>query len=440
MMPVVHKFGGSSLATIVLLEAAAQRIANIRRAGPVVVVVSAQGDTTDALLAQAGEVAAQPPPRELDQLLATGEYASAALLAMALQQLGVPAVSLTGPQAGVRAAGGHGAGTVAEVRPARIRRVLADGVVPVVAGFQGVNRDGDIVTLGRGGSDTTAVALAAALDTRVCVIWTDVDGVCTADPRLVPAARVLSTVEVRVMAEMAFAGAQVLHPRAVGLAGRSGVDIHVGSALSGRLGTTVSNRRAGLEWCGVTAVAHDQELALVTVTGPARSAGRVADVFAVLATRSVPIDMLAQSRLHDGAWRLSFAAHGAELDPVRGPLCRVVSGQSGRIDIDDDAGKVSVVGDGLVNRPDYLIRFQAALATVRADPSHLVAAAQHRISAAVPRRQTARAVAALHREFGLAGRIDRAGDDLVGDRAGDDGDRNGSRDALTPADGSPRHE
>jgi aspartate kinase len=259
MPTVVQKYGGSSLATAKRISTAADRIERIHNKGrPVVVVVSATGDTTDELLKLAARVSTAPPPRETDQLLATGECVSAALLAMALLERGIPAVSLTGSQAGIRVTGAYGAGLIEGVRTDRIRRLLTAGSVVVVAGFQGVNGAGDVVTLGRGGSDTSAIALAAALEARACQIYTDVAGVCTADPRAVPDARLLTTIPTDVMAELAFAGAKVLHPRSVELAQLSQVDIEVRDSSTGAPGTVVEHRSAGLESGGcVIAVAHD---------------------------------------------------------------------------------------------------------------------------------------------------------------------------------------
>jgi aspartate kinase len=243
MATVVHKYGGSSLASVGQINSVACHVAQTSRAGhAVVVVVSARGDTTDELLALVGQVCAAPPAREVDQLLGTGECASAALLAIALEALGVRAVSLTGAQAGILASGRHGSGRVEAVLASRIRELLRSGVVVVVAGFQGVNAAGDLVTLGRGGSDTTAVAIAAELNIDVCEIRTDVAGVFTADPRTVAGARLLATVPAGVMAEMAFAGARVLHSGALELATLRGVDIRVADARSSEPGSFVTGR------------------------------------------------------------------------------------------------------------------------------------------------------------------------------------------------------
>jgi aspartate kinase len=394
MPTLVQKYGGSSLATVAKVEHVARRVAAAHRAGnAVVVVVSARGATTDRLLDLASRVSRVRPDRELDQLLATGECASAALLALALAGIGVPAVSLTGAQAGVSTTGPHGRGTVAALHPERVLHLLADGNVVVVAGFQGVNAAGDVVTLGRGGSDTTAVALAARLAADGCAIYTDVDGVYTADPRAVPDARVQPTVDVRVMAEMAAAGARVLHPRSVQLAQARGVAVHVGNACAAEPGTLITV--AGFESHGaVVGVAHDLDVAQVLLRGPGGRQGAgapAADVLAALASHAVPADLVGQ----DGS-RIGFTVRRADLPRVHRDLRRL-----GRITVDQNVGKVSVVGTGLLDRPEYPARMAAALAKAGITTPWL-AASQLRISVTTRLDRAVDAVRVLHREFELA--------------------------------------
>jgi aspartate kinase len=364
-----------------------------------VVVVSARGAATDELLAQAAAVGAARSPgaglREVDQLLATGECASAALLALALRAIGVPAVSLTGAQAGIVATGGYGAGVVERVLPDRLTQVLGTGAVAVVAGFQGVDRNGDVVTLGRGGSDTTAVALSAALATGRCEIYTDVAGVLTADPRLVERARVHTGLSSAVTFELASAGARVLHARCVALAERHGIDIYVARATSPVGGTLVRGRRhAGAEQQpGVVGVAHREDAARVVVTragGPAVGLG--ADVLGLLAAHETAVDMVSA-----GGSEFAFTVRGSAVDGIHDDL-RTVAGPAARIAVDESAATVSLVGIGLLDHPRYAVRMLAALHGDGLDPSGL-SMSHHRACVTVRRDRAADAVRAVHRQF-----------------------------------------
>ncbi|MEV4511734.1 aspartate kinase [Dactylosporangium sp. NPDC049525] len=398
---VVQKYGGSSLATLERVRRVADRIAKER--GPVAVVVSAQGDLTDTLIRTAAGYGAAPPARELDQLLATGESASAALLAIALHDIGVPAVSLTAAQAGVLAEGRHGAGVIAAVQTDRVRRVLRDGQVAVVAGFQGIGADDDVVTLGRGGSDTTAVALAAELGARRCEIYTDVDGVYSADPRVVSVARVLPEVDVAVMAEMAFAGARVLHSRSVELAAMEGIEIHVRSSLTDGRGSVISGG-AGvkvLETRGViVAVTHDMDVARVLVH--TRGAGRdlAAEVLGLLAGHAVPVDLVARSGTYEEEFRMGFTIRRNDAERVRPDLARFAAALGGGVVVEEHVGKLSVVGMGLLNRPQYTARMLAALSAAGITTSW-ISTSQLRTSVAVPLDRVLDGVELLHREFEL---------------------------------------
>jgi aspartate kinase len=417
MSVTVQKYGGSSVATVERIRQVAARIAGTRRDGaPTVVVVSARGDTTDDLLGLADQVSGVRPTRELDQLLATGEVGSAALLALALHDLGVPAVSLTGGQAGIVATGPHGAGLVAAVRTARIQRELATGAVVVVAGFQGVDADGDVVTLGRGGSDTTAVALAVALGQPQCEICTDVDGICTADPRLVPGARVLSTVDADAMAELAFAGAAVLHPRAVTLADRYGVQVRVTNAHAAGPGTVVvpvDRDRGGrpadpVERPGeVLAVAHDLDTALLQASAAPGAPDPTGDLLGGLAELGIPVDLLSRTVADDGV-RIGCVVRRSDLDRVEK---LVASSRTGRLSgmtgadrgvrVRDGVGKVSLVGSGLLDRPDVAGRLVRALAANGIEPIW-IGCSQRRIGVVVRLDRTRPAVTVVHQEFDLA--------------------------------------
>ncbi len=399
MVVLVQKYGGSSLSTLDKVRAVAQRVATEHLAGrPTVVVVSARGDTTDDLLRAAhniGELPESPATaRELDHLLVTGECASAATLAMALLCLDVPAVSLSGRQAGIKVTGRHGAGVVDAIDTTRIVRLLEAGNVVVVGGFHGVNEAGDMITLGRGGSDTTAVALAAALGARECEIYTDVDGVYTADPRIVPTARKVPNIGPAVMAEMAFAGAGVLHSRAVELAAMRKVAVHVRSSTGADLGTVVAD---DLETGNpVVAVTHDLDVARVLIRGNGDLAAKILDV---LARNSVPVDLIARSGPHEDEFRMGFTVRRSDVVEVRLALERAA--EDGGVRIDEDVAKVSLVGMGLLSRPTYVARMLAALSAADI-PTSWVFTSQVRASVTVPRDRVAAAVALLHQEFGLA--------------------------------------
>lgn len=416
MEVVVHKYGGSSLSTFSKVLTIAEYTAAARQDGrPPVVVVSARGDTTDDLLRAVDEVSGQirspEVGREIDQLLATGECASAALLALAISRLGVPAVSLTGAQAGILAQGNPGCGVITDVRAERVRRLLAEGVIPVVTGFQGVTASGDVITLGRGGSDTTAVAMASALVAWGCEIYTDVDGVFTADPRVVPAARRLRAVDVGTMAEMAFAGARVLHSRAVELAGIGRVEIRVRGSFSRGPGTLISlPPRSGsaaphgagdsmLENDGaISAIVHDLDVARVLVHSRLGRTDLAVDVLSALAGLAIPIDMVARSGPSEEEFRMGFTIRRGDTDRIRLALADLTGHSQVSLRVDDDLGKVSVVGMGLLSRPEYAARMISALAAEGITTSW-ISTSQLRASAIVARHRVVRAVEVLHREF-----------------------------------------
>jgi len=408
---VVRKYGGSSLATTERIRAVAERVGSVHRSGQsVVVVVSAQGETTDNLLRLAAEFNPVLSGRELDQLLATGETSSAALLAIALQSQGVPAAALTGPQSGILAIGPHGAGIIVAVDTERLVRLLRTGHVVVVAGFQGMTADGDVITLGRGGSDITAVAIAAELRTGRCEIYTDVHGVYTADPRVAPFARVIPEVNVDVMTEMSFAGARVVHSRAAELAALYGVDIHVKHSSIKSPGTIIRGGDGGemLESSvAVVAVVHDLDVARVTVRFRGINGDSATDVFRFLAERSVAVDMATLSDGTENGFSVGMTVRRNELGPVRRSLEAMAERRSGTVEVNDAVGKLSMVGTGLLSRSEYAARMLTAL-TEAAIPASSMASSQLRISVTVPASEVVRAVGVLQSEFGLDSAENRA--------------------------------
>ena len=398
---LVRKYGGTSVADDASVRRVARSVAAARQDGrPTVVVVSAQGHTTDDLLARAAAFGAGAS-REVDQLLGTGEIASAALLALALRALGVPATSLTGAQAGIGAYGPAGAAVVAGVDPTRLHRLLAAGEVPVVAGFQGVDARGDLLTLGRGGSDTTAVALAGALGAQRCEIWTDVDGVFSADPRAVPDARPLPAVGVDVMVEMAFAGARVLHSRAVELAAAREVPLLVRNTFSAAPGTTIEGNTV-LEEFGITAVTHDPDVVRVLVR-TART-DLAAPLLEILAGQNVGADLVARSGPYEEEFRMGFTIRDSDATRVLPALRDAVSTVDGTVVVDGDVGKVSLVGVGLLNRPAHTARMLGALSAAGI-PTSWVSVSQLRTSVIVPRDRLLAAVTLLHDAFGLGAAV-----------------------------------
>src|SRR5215210_3316552 len=387
---VVQKYGGSSVATAEHIKAVAERVGRARGSGlDLVVVVSAMGKTTDRLLRLAGEVSRDPSPREIDQLLATGEEQSVALLAMALHDKGVPAVSLTGPQAGMTVTGRYGSGVISEIRPERVHKLLGDGQVVIVAGFQGMNSLGDVMTLGRGGSDTTAVALAAAMKAERCEIYTDVDGVYTADPRIVREARRINVISPEEMAEMSWRGAKVMHPRAVELGALYGVEIHVRSSFGEDPGTMIT-RGDNLEHL------ETRE----TLTGIRTGPGTLSRVFAPLAERGISVDVIVESGVKEGAADVAFTVRRADFEEARRLAGEVASSLGGQVQGERDLGKVSVVGTGMLNRPGYAARMFAALGEAGI-PIRMVSTSEIQVTCVLPAERVEEAVRVLHRDFEL---------------------------------------
>jgi len=407
---VVQKYGGSSVADADGIKRVAQRIVVTRKAGhSVVVVVSAMGDTTDELHDLARQVSPLPPARELDMLLTSGERISMALLAMAIANLGLSARSYTGSQAGVITDDAHGKARIIDVTPGRISGALADGAIPIVAGFQGVSASGkDVTTLGRGGTDTTAVALAVALQADVCEIYTDVDGVFTADPRIVPAARRIPAISYEEMLEMAASGAKILQLRCVEYARRYGVPIHVRSSFSNRPGTWVSDqpREAegpGMEQAIISGVAHDRSEAKVTVMGVPDVVGQAAKIFRAIATAGINIDMIVQniSAATTGLTDISFTLARADGEAALAAL-RAVQEEIKYEDLlyDDRIGKVSLVGAGMRSHPGVTATFFGALAEAGVN-IEMISTSEIRISVVVDENEVDAAVTATHRAFNL---------------------------------------
>ena len=408
MALVVQKYGGSSVADADSIKRVAKRIVDTRKAGnDVVVAVSAMGDTTDELVDLAQQVSPLPPGRELDMLLTAGERISMALLAMAIANLGYEARSYTGSQAGVITDSSHGKARIIDVTPGRIRSALDEGAIVIVAGFQGVSQDTkEITTLGRGGTDTTAVALAAALGAQVCEIYTDVDGVFSADPRIVPTARRLPRISYEEMLEMAACGAKVLHLRCVEYARRYSIPVHVRSSFSTRQGTWVTDEDEGvdqMEQAIISGVAHDRSEAKITVVGVPDKPGEAAVLFRAIAAAEINIDMIVQniSAAATGRTDISFTLPKSDGQTAMAALSRIQD-QVGFEDLlyDDQVGKVSLIGAGMRSHPGVSATFFGALADAGVN-IEMISTSEIRISVVVRGEDVDAAVTAVHSAFEL---------------------------------------
>jgi len=401
---VVQKYGGSSVATAEHIVAVAHRVKKAYESGlSLVVVVSAMGKTTDRLLALACEVSRAPSPREIDQLLSTGERQSVALLAMALHDRGVAATSLSGPQAGMKISGRHGSGVISEIQPERMRSLLCEGQVVIVAGFQGENALGDVMTLGRGGSDTTAVALAAALEADRCEIYTDVDGVYTADPRVVPQARRIPLISSSEMAEMAWRGAKVMHPRAVELGALYGVEIHVRSSFDEGPGTIIREGK-DLEFLEtretVAGIVHDLNVSRITLTGIRTGPGTMSRIFTPLAEAGLSVDVIVESAPKKGSSDVAFTVGRADFVEARSIAGEVANALGGVVEGEEELGKVSVVGTGMFNRPGYAAKMFEALGEAGI-PIRMVSTSEIQVTCVIPADKVEEAVRRLHEDFEL---------------------------------------
>ncbi|WP_420176826.1 aspartate kinase [Luteococcus sp. OSA5] len=404
---IVQKFGGSSVADAASIKRVARRILNAKLAGnDVVVVISAMGDTTDELMDLALQVSPQPKARELDMLLTTGERQSAALLAMALSDLGAEARSYTGSQAGVITTGKHGDARIIDITPGRVEQALNEGNVVIVAGFQGVSQTTkDVTTLGRGASDTTAVALAAALHADHVEIYSDVDGVFTADPRIVPGARHIPEISYEEMLEMAANGAKILHLRCVEYARRENVPVHVRSSFSDKPGTWVKDLPEGskMEQALITGVAHDRSEAKITIVGVPDRPGEAAEIFDTIARSEINIDMIVQnvSQVASGRTDISFtlpSTDGRKAIEVLNSMKDQIKFEE--LLYDDQIGKVSIIGVGMRSHPGVTASFFRALADASINID-MISTSEIRISVVVDAEQVDDAVRAAHTAFGL---------------------------------------
>ena len=403
MSRIVQKYGGSSVATAEKIQHVARRIAVRRRAGDeVVVTVSAMGDTTDDLIELARQINTKPNPREMDVLLSTGEIVSSTLLSMALEANGVAAISLTGAQAGIHTDEVYGRARIAEIDTARLERELGAGRVVIVAGFQGISENLDVTTLGRGGSDTTAVALAAALHAVACEIYTDVPGIFTADPRVCPEARPLRDIGYEEMLELATTGARVMHARAVEVGAIYNVDILVASTFDATAPGTLIHRETSMEQGNkVRGIAHQDHIAKVTVRGVPDQPGIAAHIFEPLADAGVSVDTIVQNASVENLTDLTFTVAPGDLDKateVISGLLATIGG--GGIVTAPDLGTVSVVGTGMASAPGYAARMFKTLFDNQIN-IEMISTSDIRITCVVESARVGDAVRALHAAFEL---------------------------------------
>jgi aspartate kinase len=399
---IVQKFGGSSVASAELIQRVARRIAATRaERGRVVAVVSAMGDSTDELISLAHKVNPAPPSREMDQLLSTGETITAPLMAMALERLGVPAISLTGLQAGIRTSSVHRSARIVDIVPQRIIDELGRGRVVVVAGFQGVDDALDITTLGRGGTDTTAVALAVELGAERCEIYTDVAGVYTADPRVEPRARPIPEIAYQEMLEFAAVGAKVMHPRAVEIGETYSMPIVVRSTFEDQPGTLICQHPAMEDRQKIRGIAHDSGVAKVILTRVPDRPGIAAAVFGAIGKAGINVDIIVQNVSHDGFTDLSFTIAEEDLSrsrPVLEEVARDV--QAGQVVTDTGIATVSVVGTAFLGTPGMFARIFDALSAQGINVEQITTSQIH-VTVIIARDRVADAVRALHAEFEL---------------------------------------
>ena len=402
MALIVQKYGGTSVADPDRMRAVAENVAFTRRRGDqVVVVVSAMGKSTDNLIALANSVSKTQPGREMDMLLTTGERVSMALVSMALADIGVPAVSFTGSQVGIVTDTAHGKAKILEVKGDRVREALAEGKVCVVAGFQGISTDKEITTLGRGGSDTTAVALAAALSADSCEIYTDVTGVFTADPRVVPQARKLAHISFDEMLEMAGAGSKVLALRSVEFARNHNVPLHVRSSFTWEQGTWVTGQEPSMEDPIISGVVTDLSESKVTVVGVPDRPGISATLFEPLAAANVNVDMIVQNTSHDGTTDISFTMPKADMATAESIVSRIAAEIGARgVEHDSDIAKISLVGAGMKSSPGIAAKMFRTLANEGVNIM-MISTSTIRISVVTGASDLERAARALHTAFGL---------------------------------------
>ena len=399
----VQKYGGSSVADAECMRRVAKRIYDTQQAGnQVVVVVSAMGDTTDDLIALAKQVNPEPNEREMDSLMATGEMASSAVLTMALHALGAKAISMTGQQAGIKVDGTHLKAKIQEINPRRIQQHLKQGCVVVVAGFQGMNPAEDVATLGRGGSDTTAVALAAALKADRCQILKDVDGVFTANPRVVPAARKLDEIAYEEMLELASCGAEVLQSRAVEFAKNYGVVLEVLSSFEVKPGTLVREEDEKMEQMIIRGIAADKNQAKATLLGVPDTPGVAARIFKALAAANINVDMIVQNVSAAGVTDVSFTVAKDDINKTKRviePLVKQI--KAAGLNFDGDIAKVSIVGVGMKSHSGVAYQMFEVLAANKIN-IEMISTSEIKISVAIRAQDADQAVRALHAAFGMA--------------------------------------
>ena len=402
MALIVCKFGGTSVASPERIRNVAKRLIKRKQEGnEVVAVVSAMGKTTDELMGLAAALNDNPPKRELDRLLSTGEQVSMALLAMAIEARGYQAMSFTGRQAGIETDGTHAKAKIVKVHNERIKEALAAGYIPVIAGFQGIDQNGDMTTLGRGGSDTTAVAVAWGIEADMCEIYSDVEGVYSADPRICPHARKLKEISYDDMLEMSAAGSGVLQMRAVEFAKKYNVVIHSRSAFSELEGTYVKETTDMMEEAVITGIAHDTSEVKVTIRGVPDTTGVAARVFSALAGNMINTDMIIQNVSEDGVTDISFTCPGADLEKAQETLDAVLPEINAReVVVDENIGKVSLVGTGMKSSPGVAARAFTVLGDNKINIL-AISTSPIRLSVVVDAAQVAEAVRVLHTAFGL---------------------------------------
>lgn len=399
---IVQKFGGSSVANTDRIKNVANRVAETRRKGyDVVVVVSALGDTTDDLLALASKISSRPPERELDMLLSTGEQVSVALLAMALNELGFQARSFTGAQVGIITDSSHTKAKIVDISADRLKKVLKKGRIAIVAGFQGVDLEQEITTLGRGGSDMTAVALAKVLDAELCEIFTDVKGVYTADPRVVKSARKLKTISYEEMLELASMGAQVMQARSMEVAGKFNVPMHIRSSISREEGTIVTKEVKDMEDVLVRGVTANKDEAKITVCDVPDKPGEASRLFQKLADSDVNVDMIIQNVSRTGSTDISFTVSRKDIirteEVVRNAARQIAAGN---VKVTKDIAKLSVVGIGMRSHSGVAAKMFKALASHKINID-MISTSEIKISCVISEKNADKAVRALHKAFGL---------------------------------------
>jgi aspartate kinase len=399
---IVMKFGGSSVGTPERMQRVAKRIIERQQEGnDIVVVVSAMGDTTDDLIDQSKLLNPNPPAREMDMLLSVGEQISIALLSMTIHQLGGGAVSFTGWQAGIRTEAVHGKAKMTNIDPSRVFKALEQGNVAVIAGFQGMSEEGEITTLGRGGSDTTAVAIAAAMKADVCEIYTDVDGVYSTDPRVVKNARKLNEISYDEMLELANLGAAVLHPRAVEYAKHNNVKLVVRSSFTQNEGTSVKEEAVMEQGVVVRGIAFDKNVARISILGVEDVPGVLANVFGALADNGIDVDIIVQSGVQDGKADFSFTVSGDDKDKA----IAVIEANRSKVpfrELTSEANlvKVSIVGAGMVSNPGVAARMFAAISTLGVSIK-MVSTSEIKVSCVIAAEPLSDVVRALHTAYGL---------------------------------------